>query len=202
MDLLILKTNHSTMSTLINKGTGAGGANTNATGIAFETKTDNESRLLSSGWVKKLIPSAKGKYAYYLENADNTICYMTQNGLKSYVKHFHNKELFREPDEAYLFRNGDKYTLRVLEKKNQNGPGSVDTKLCAGQWFKDEYKECLGEQFVIEYAFCISSYLKKEYLSDTPKFRTMRKLHAEQSISVLFGDDEDYFTTLDAWLYS
>jgi hypothetical protein len=127
---------------------------------------------------------------------------MTQNGLKSYVKHFHHKELFREPDEAYLFRNGDKYTLRILEKKNQNGSGSVDTKLCAGQWFKDEYKECLGDGFTIEYAFCVSSYLKKEYLSDTPKFRTMRKLHAEQSISVLFGDDEDYFTTLDAWLYS
>ena len=193
------------MAAVVNRGTGAGGANTNATGIAFETKTDNESRLLNSGWVKKPIPGAKGKYAYYLEkiiDADNTICYMTQNGLKSYCKHFHNKDLFREPDEAYLFRNGTQYTLRVLEKKNQNGAGSVDTKLCAGQWFKDEYKECLGDGFTIEYAFCVSSYLKKEYLSDTPKFRTMRKLHSGQSVRMLFGDDNDYFTTLDTWLYS
>jgi hypothetical protein len=192
------------MATIVNRGTGAGGANTNVTGIAFETKTDNESRLLNSGWIKKPIPGAKGKYAYYLEkviDADHTICYMTQNGLKSYCKHFHNKELFREPDEAYLFRNGTQYKLRVLEKKNQNGAGSVDTKLCAGQWFKDEYKECLGDGFTIDYAFCVSSYLKKEYLSDTPKFRTMRKFHAAQGVRMLFGDDNDYFTTLDAWLY-
>ena len=89
------------MAAVVNRGTGAGGANTNATGIAFETKTDNESRLLNSGWVKKPIPGAKGKYAYYLEkivDGDRSIIFTKQNGLKNYMKYFHNKELFREPD--------------------------------------------------------------------------------------------------------
>jgi hypothetical protein len=38
---------------LSNKGTGAGGANTNITGKKFEDKTDNLSILLLAGYVKK-----------------------------------------------------------------------------------------------------------------------------------------------------
>lgn len=36
---------------LSNKGTGAGGANTNITGKKFEDKTDNQSILLLAGYV-------------------------------------------------------------------------------------------------------------------------------------------------------
>lgn len=193
----------STMSAIINRGTGAGGANTNLNGIAFEDKTDNSSYLLKNGFIQKPIPGSSGKYAYYLEkilDGDRSIIFTKQNGLKNYMKHFHNKELFREPDEAYLFRNGTLYVLYILEKKNQNGAGSVDVKLCAAQWFKDEYKECLGNNFTVEYGFCLSNFLKKEYESDTPKWKTMRTLHNRASIRVLFGDDADYFTKLNEWL--
>jgi hypothetical protein len=36
----------------MNKGTGAGGANTNYYGKKFEEKTNNEQRLLESGYIK------------------------------------------------------------------------------------------------------------------------------------------------------
>ena len=183
-----------------NRGTGAGGSKTNENGKSFEKKTNNEARLLSNGFRKRKIPGVKSKYGYYLESADNTCVYMTQGGLKAYFKHFFKKEMFRSPDEAYLFCTTDSYVLKILEKKNQNVEGSVDTKLLAGPGFIEEYQECLGPEFKIVYAFCISAFLKKDYTSNTLKYRILRKINEKHGISVLFGDDETYYSSLDTWI--
>ena len=188
-----------------NKGTGAGGANTNLNGKTFEKKTENESRLLSNGFARKPIPGKKGIHDFYLEkveSADKRIVYLTQGGLKSYFKHFLNKEMCRSPDEAYLFCNGDSYTLKILEKKNQNTEGSVDTKLLAGRGFIDEYEYLLGENYTVQYGFCISDFLKKSYVADIPKSRALRYINQKYGIAVLFGDDANYYETLDAWISS
>ena len=197
-----------------NKGTGAGGANTNVNGKSFEMKTSNEPRLLESGFVRKNIPGVgdKNKTGFYLvkEMSPTTaVVYLTQGGLKAYFKHFFGKEMCRCPDEAYLFKHGcddgASYTLKILEKKNQNTSGSVDTKLLAGKAFIDEYTYCLvgdgGTPFTVEYAFCINEFLKKDYIADTVKSKAIRFIHKKDGISVLFGDDTDYFETLDAWLF-
>jgi hypothetical protein len=198
-----------------NKGTGAGGANTNVNGKSFEMKTSNEPRLLDSGFVRKNIPGVgdKNKTGFYLvkEMSPTTaVVYLTQGGLKAYFKHFFGKEMCRCPDEAYLFKHGcdggASYTLKILEKKNQNTSGSVDTKLLAGKAFIDEYIYCLTGTgtgtgtFTVEYAFCINEYLKKDYIADTVKSKALRFIHKKDGISVLFGDDPDYFEKLDAWL--
>ncbi len=190
---------------IVNRGTGAGGANTNKNGKSFEQKTENESRLLSNGFVRKPIPGTRGKSAFYLEKStgtDKSIIYLTQGGLKTYFAHFFKKELFRHPDEAYLFRDGEKYTLKVLEKKNQNVEGSVDTKLCTAHHFKREYQICLGPEFQVEYAFCVSEFLKRYYTSSDKKWIVMRTIHQEEGTVVLFGDDADYYEKLDSWLSS
>ena len=36
---------------VVNKGTGAGGANTNVTGKSFENKTNNDNNLIKKGWI-------------------------------------------------------------------------------------------------------------------------------------------------------
>ncbi len=190
---------------LLNRGTGAGGANTNKFGKLFEKKTENESRLLENGFVRKIIPGCKSKCGYYLVKEigpTESITYLTQGGLKAYCKHFFSKDMCRSPDEAYLFQKGDKYTLKILEKKNQNTPGSVDTKLLAGKGFLDEYEYLLGENFTIRYAFCLSAFLKKDYIADTPKSKALRYINEKYGICVLFGDDDNYFETLDAWINS
>ncbi len=190
---------------LVNRGTGAGGANTNLNGKSFEKKTDNQERLLANGFVKKPIPRARGKYSYYLEKSESptkSCVYLTQGGLKAYFAHFFKKEMFRCPDEAYLFRDGSSYTLKVLEKKNQNVDGSVDTKLLAGPGFIEEYQLCLGESFRIKYAFCISNFLKQDYVSELPKYTILRKINEKYNICVLFGDDDNYYSTLDSWIYA
>lgn len=193
------------MAAIVNKGTGAGGANTNVNGKSFEQKTENESRLIASGFVRKSIPGYKGKYAFYLVkeiSPTQSITYLTQSGLKAYFAHFFKQEMFRSPDEAYLFRNEDSYTLKILEKKNQNTAGSVDTKLLAGKGFIDEYEYCLGAQFIIRYAFCISEFLQKDYVTDTKKSKALRAINQKYGIAVLFGDNANYYETLDEWINS
>ncbi len=195
----------SSESKITNRGTGAGGSNTNLYGKAFEKKTDNEPRLLLNGFVREIIPGCSTKYGYYLVkeiSPTESITYLTQGGLKAYFKHFFNIEMCRSPDEAYLFKNRETYTLKILEKKNQNTPGSVDTKLLAGNGFIEEYKYFLGEKFNVCYAFCISDFLKKDYIADCKKSRALRHINEKYNIAVLFGDDSDYFETLDVWISS
>jgi hypothetical protein len=192
---------------LVNRGTGAGGANTNKSGKTFEQKTENESRLLAAGFIKKpIVEKNKAKFNYFLERAvspTSSIVYLTQGALKLYFKSVFSVEMHRCPDEAYLFRQGDKYLLKILEKKNQNVAGSVDTKLMAGNGFIRDYKKCLkgcAESFDVQYAFCISDFLKQDYVSDCQKFKNLREILEEDGIAVLFGDDEDYYDHLDAWI--
>lgn len=179
---------------MTNQGTGAGGAKTTENGGAFETLTCNRTRLLANGFVME---------KYYLRKKiddDREIIFLPQKKLPKYCKDNFGSRLFRRPDEAYLFRNGTKYLLKILEKKAQNTDGSVDTKLCADEWFKEEYSECLGPNFTVEYAFCLSKWFQEEYQSDKGKWPTMRRLHARHGTAVLFGEDPDYFTRLDAWI--
>jgi hypothetical protein len=191
------------MEEIHNRGTGAGGANTNANGKTFEKKTENESRLLSAGFIRKNIPGCRGKNDYYLEKSispEISIVYLTQGGLKSYFAQTFSKQMIRCPDEAYLIRNGNTYILKVLEKKNQNVEGSVADKLQIGDYMKYEYSACIGDSFQVDYAFCISDFLKKLYTSNAEKYNILRAYNAKNGVTVLFGDDEDYYSKLDAWI--
>lgn len=193
------------MTSIQNRGAGAGGANTTINGRSFEEKTENETRLLANGFVRHRTPGCKGKYAYYLEKEishTKKIYYATQTGLKSFIRFKLNKETFRRADEAYIVQNGDTYTLKVLEKKNQNTEGSVDTKLLAGQGFIDEYKFLLGENIKVDYAFCISDFLKRDYLAETLKGKGIRHITQKHGIPILFGEDSDYYEKLDEWINS
>ena len=73
-------------------------------------------------------------------------------------------------------------------------------KLWAGAAFAEEYRWCLGTDFNVEYAFCLSSYLQKDFLSETKKYTFLRHYLAKEGVPVLFGEAPDYYATLDAWL--
>jgi hypothetical protein len=186
---------------IINKGTGAGGANTNYYGKKFEEKTDNTPRLLKNGY-KKVVVNKKSKNGYYLyKNFDNKkVVFVSQSGLKDYIKYKYNIEIFRCPDEAYIleYTNG-KNKILILEKKEQNVDGSVDTKLLAGPTFKEEYEEALEHNFEVEYAFCVSKFLQTKIMSNEKKYVIFNKLMKRHNIPILFGDDENYFETFDNW---
>ena len=190
---------------IINKGTGAGGANTNYYGKKFEEKTNNEQRLLEIGYTKNSFTTKKPKksYDYYLSKTfeDRTIVFVLQNGLKVYMKKKYNIDLFRCPDEAYIIEyNSGRKVIKILEKKEQNVDGSVETKLWSGPSLKREYELVLGPDFEVFYGFCVSDFLKKKLVSTEKKYTVLNTIFDETNIVVLFGDDENYFETLDIWL--
>ena len=53
------------LNIITNKGTGAGGANTNYYGKKFEEKTNNQTRLLDDGYVKNSFTKPPKKADYY-----------------------------------------------------------------------------------------------------------------------------------------
>jgi len=188
---------------ITNKGTGAGGANTNYYGKKFEEKTNNQQRLLEIGYMKKsFTQKPKKAYDYYLSKTfdDKTIVFVLQNGLKMYMKTKYNIDMFRCPDEAYIieYTTGRK-VIKILEKKEQNVEGSVETKLWSGPSLKREYELILGAEFDVFYGFCISEFLKQKLISNEKKYVTLNSIFNENNIAVLFGDDENYFETFDRW---
>ncbi len=89
-----------------------------------------------------------------------------------------------------------------MEKKEQYCDGSVETKLWSGPSLKREYELILGPQFEVHYAYCVSGFLKNKLVSDCKKYTTLSTILQESQIQVLFGDDADYFETLDRWIYN
>jgi hypothetical protein len=189
---------------ILNKGTGAGGANTNYHGKKFEEQTNNESRLLAQGYSKQSISSNPKKTSEWcLSKTDDnkTITFVQQSGLKLFMKRKYNIEVCRCPDEAYIIEfNTGRRVIKILEKKEQNVEGSVIDKLLSGPSFKREYELVLGSGFEVHYAFCVSSFLKTKLTSGTTKFKAWNTIFNEHNIVCLFGDDNNYFETLDSWL--
>jgi hypothetical protein len=190
------------INSIKNKGTGAGGANTTLNGSSFEVKIDNEQRLIKKGFVQKLF---KNGTTNYLEKDEESriIHFVKQRGLRYYMKELYEKDIYRNPDEAYIFtdKNTGIIEVKILEKKNQNKDGSVEDKLCLGHHFKfTEYPFYLGEKFKVDYAFAISDFLKNKYNSDHPKWKLIKYTNDKNEIPVFFGDEESYYTKLDAWL--
>lgn len=196
-------TEENTQLIIINKGTGAGGANTNYYGKKFEEKTNNQKRLLEMGYIKNSFTKNPKKHmTYYLSKTfkDKTIVFVLQNGLKMYMKNKYDIDLFRCPDEAYIieYTSGRK-VIKILEKKEQNVDGSVETKLWSGPSLKREYELVLGAEFEVFYGFCVSEFLKNKLISNEKKYTILNTIFSENNITVLFGDDENYFGTFDTW---
>ena len=187
-----------------NKGSGAGGSNTNLYGKQFEEKTNNQQRLLDAGYIKQHIKTPKKQESFdYLSKTfeDKTIVFVLQNGLKKYMKHKYNIDLFRCPDEAYIIEyNSCRKVIKIIEKKEQKVEGSVETKLWSGSSLKREYELVLGSAYEVHYAFCVSDFLKKKLISNEKKYTILNQICNENNIAILFGDDENYFDTLDMWL--
>jgi hypothetical protein len=185
----------------------AGGKNTNFFGKLFEEKTNNEPILLNNGYIKyNLINKPTKQHHYYLsKNLENKIITFTlQNGFKLYMKKKYNINeinLFRHPDEVYIIEDKvkNKIIIKILEKKSQNVEGSVETKLLSSISLKREYELALGNQFEIHYGLCLNNFLKKKMISSEKKYIIWNIIFNENNIKLLFGDDSNYFETLNDW---
>ena len=91
------------------------------------------------------------------------------------MKNKYNIDLFRCPDEAFIIEyNSGKKVIYILEKKEQNVEGSVETKLWSGPSLKREYELVLGEDFEVFYGFCVSKFLQNKLMSKNPKYTILK----------------------------
>ena len=186
----------------INKGTGAGGANTNYNGKNFEKLTCIENKLLENNFTK--ITMGKNKTDYYFEKKDNEnkILYFTQGALKLYLMKTYNIVIYRNPDEAFLIYHNNKYHLKIIEKKNQNGAGSVDEKFKTGRANIREYIHMINDKIkldTISYAFVVNKWLEDKFKTER-KFQIMKKIMDEDNIMLFYGESENYIDNIYNWV--
>lgn len=148
-----------------NKGTGAGGSNTNKSGLAYE-KTTYLPSLISIDSTK-YIHLMKSKLKKHLINHINSEC-----------KHF------LQPDECLI----DICNKRIIifEKKCQNRSGSVDEKIQSGPIKRDLY-EYQYPSYKIIYAYVLNDWFKQEKYK-----KIISLLNDKYNIPVLWGDDNNY----------
>ena len=103
-----------------NRGTGAGGYKTNASGKPFEDAV----RMVPNG------QTYNEEFTYFEQNAFNI-------HMKDLYKGTPGSKAFR-PDGAYV--SGDRRRVFILECKNQSCAGSVDEKLLTGQTKVELYR--------------------------------------------------------------
>jgi len=117
IDKLLKKENIEELK-IINRGTNAGGSNTNYYGKKFEEKTNNELTLMQNNYIKN---NFNKKYTCLSKSFQNkTIVFTKQTAFKAYIKFKYNIELFRYPDEAYIIQyNTGKKIIKILEKRNK-----------------------------------------------------------------------------------
>jgi len=120
-----------------NRGTNAGGKNTNVNGLNFEKETSYKKILEDKGYKDY----SKNLFKKYLQEKK---IYSHIDGCKS-------------PDECYI--NEEIKHIIVLEKKFQNKGGSVCEKIQTAD-FKKSYFEDILPSYKITYAYILSKWFE------------------------------------------
>ena len=185
-------------STPKNRGTGAGGAKTNANGLPYEELTSSENYFKVSETRK--FGNKKAKTHYYklikLENKKE-LKLLSKGGLPKYmsIQNEINKECekYLLPDECFI--DEENKVLYILEKKFQYRAGSTDEKLQTGHFKKEYYLEQYPN-YQIKYAFVLSDWFKQD------KYNPEKKYCKKYNIPIFWGSDKNYYQKLEEWLSS
>jgi len=122
---------------IINRGTKAGGKNTNINGLNFEKETSCKNILEEEGYND----FSKNLFKQFINKKK---IYSVIDGCKS-------------PDECYI--NEDKKHIIIIEKKFQNKNGSVCEKIQTAP-FKKLYFEKILPLYKITYAYILSKWFE------------------------------------------
>lgn len=141
------------------RGVGAGGSNTNATGLSYENLTDlsSEYEIISSNKHMNTIRfNINNKYEYICVNKNKLYLYMKSiNKQNNEIKLAHG---CKKPDECYI--NEKNKTIFIIEKKFQQVSGSVCEKIQTPDFKIWQYSRTFPE-YKIVYIYCLSDWFKK-----------------------------------------
>jgi hypothetical protein len=149
-----------------NRGTGAGGANTNKSGLEFEKNTN-----LDNFENEEFINLKKKLFKHFKINT------RTINGGHG----------CKQPDECFLSEKNK--NLFIIEKKKQQCSGSICEKIQTPEfkiWFFNKH---LDNKYKIIYIYCLSDWFKDNCKEELEYLK-------EKNIPVFFGNDTDYKTQI------
>jgi len=177
--------------TIENRGTGAGGSNTNKNGLPFEELTEikENTRYKFKGNIQ-----IHKKTIDIIDIDNNDYIKVKKGDLKLYMESIdeYNKcERTSQPDECYV--DIEKKIINVIEKKFQQRSGSCDEKIQTGL-FKKEFYEEQYPNYTIKYCYCLNNWFKKDKYE--PDMRFLKKYN----INVFWGDDESYTNNIIDWI--
>jgi len=147
--------------------THGGGARTNLNGLAFEQNTSLEQALIESGY--RVI---NNRLVY---NGDELGIVTSKHGLYRHITEPNRirwSEILSKkmlPDD--LFFNFTNRTVYIIEKKFQNGAGSVDEKLQTCDFKLKQYQRLLASLNVtVRYMYIFNDWFAQEQYNDVKEY--------------------------------
>lgn len=184
-----------------NRGTGAGGANTNVTGLRFEALTDLSTHYSApapndlvaapgddyavGGKCGRLVAfnrdreSRPGGATGFIAAPKASMFKTLDSFMSRDVAHVHG---CKQPDECYI-RYSDR-VIFIIEKKNQTGPGSACEKLLTGFMKRHHYGRLFPSHHVV-YVYCLSNWFRENCVGELA-------LLDEFNIPYYFGEKATY----------
>lgn len=166
---------------VVNKGTGAGGANTNANGLPYESMTDLSDRytVVDVNTNIKNIKFANSEKIFVTPIRKSRFLPMMSNELDQNITLAHG---CKQPDEVYVDRIN--HVLFIIEKKFQNSTGSVCEKIQTPHFKKWQY-ERMFPAYNIAYIYCLSDWFRHNCQSELEYLEYI-------NIPVFWGNDNNY----------
>ena len=163
-----------------NRGTGAGGANTNATGIAFEHMTEPQDFY-------EVVKKCQYHEEIRFFNCEKIYIYTKQWGFSKYMGENIDKTIdalhgAKNPDEVYI--DEQEKIVFIIEKKFQQTSGSIAEKLQTYSSKIKNYKKRIPG-YKIVYIYCLSEWFKNNCKAEIEDLK-------EDNIPVFWGTSETY----------
>lgn len=169
-------------SNIMNRGTGAGGSNTNKNGLSYEDKTDLSThyKIISEKNGIKTVKFNEYNRIFIFPKKKDLIKYMTISGnIDTNVIPGHG---CKRPDESFICE--ERKTVFIIEKKFQQTPGSVCEKIQTAPFKLNQYKKMFPE-YNIYYIYCLSDWFKSNCIAELEYLK-------DEGIPVFWGNSDKY----------
>jgi len=166
---------------IANKGTGAGGSNTNKNGLPYEelTNLNTDYQIISE--------ETHSKRIRFTLNTEREFIMTKQSGLFKCMDKHVNKDIekahgCKNPDECFIDDNLK--IIFILEKKFQQTGGSICEKIQTAGFKRRHYNKTFPKYDVI-YMYCLSDWFKENCKAELDDLKDI-------NIPVFWGNDSNY----------
>lgn len=160
-NFVVLESTTNTTKNIQNKGTGAGGSNTNKNGISYEEMTDLDDKLT-------IIKENKFSTLIKFNGNEKSFIKTKQAHLFKCMKYAMNRNIkkahgCKNPDECFI--DTVSKNMFIIEKKFQQCSGSVCEKIQTPDFKMWQYSRTFPNYNII-YIYCLSEWFKKNCIAE------------------------------------